>query len=464
MTLQQRKNIDGTQACTARIAEVGHIILSRRDHELYSLLEQEYGRQQDTLYMVAASSMAHPATLVCGGMATTNVTTEGYPGARFHGGCHNVDGIERLAIERAKAAFNAQYANVQPHSGTSANLIVLFSMLNPGDTILGMGLDAGGHLSHGSPVSITGRFFNTVQYGVSDSGWLDYEQARALAREHRPKLIVCGASSYARQVNYAEFRTIADEVDAWLLADISHVSGLVAGGVHPSPIEIADFTTTSTYKQLFGPRGGLILMGSSHQKLGPDGKQSIAATIQKGVFPLLQGTPDLSAIAGKAAALQQVATPAFRLLSRRIVDNALTLTSALEARGYRFVTGGTDTHMALIDLRGTGLSGAAAERALEACGIIVNKNMIPGDPTSARVTSGVRLGTNILSLRGMGDEQMLLCAELFDEVLRAVRSAPASPIPETVHASIRGAVTDLCRAFPVPDYPLAIEEPPGAME
>lgn len=438
-------------AASARLSIAGHELLQREDPALYALVEHEYVRQRDTLYLVAASSVASPAVLACGGMVTTNVTTEGYPGARYHAGCRHVDDVERLAIERAKQVFGAQYANVQPHSGTSANLAVLFRMLEPGATLLGMELDAGGHLSHGAAVSVVGRSFNVVRYGVNDAGWIDLAEVRALARLHRPKMIICGASAYPRHIDYAAFRAVADEVGAYLLADVSHVAGLIAGGHHPNPIDAAHFTTTSTYKQLCGPRGGLILMGGAHDTRDPSGK-TLAELMGNAVFPFLQGTPDLSAIAAKAVALRHAATPAFRALAERITKNAGALARALLARGYRVATGGTDTHMVLIDLRPMGIAGRSAERALETCDIVVNKNMVPNDTTSAKVAGGVRLGVNVLSSRGMGEAEMERCADLVDQVISSLRER-GPELPDTMREGIKATVQALCDAFPLPGYP-----------
>lgn len=445
---------------SAGLSLAGHELLRREDPEIYALVEQEYVRQRDTLYLVAASSVASPAVLACGGMVTTNVTTEGYPGARYHAGCRHVDDVERLAIERAKQVFGAQYANVQPHSGTSANLAVLFRMLEPGATILGMELDAGGHLSHGAAVSVVGRSFNVVRYGVNDAGWIDLDEVRALARLHRPKMIICGASAYPRHIDYAAFRAVADEVGAYLLADISHVAGLIAGGCHPSPVDVAHFTTTSTYKQLCGPRGGLILIGGARLMRDASGK-TLAELMGNAVFPFMQGTPDLSAIVAKAVALRHAATPAFRALAERITRNAGALAQALATRGYRIATGGTDTHMVLIDLRPMGIAGRSAERALESCNIVVNKNMVPNDTTSASVAGGVRLGVNVLSSRGMGEAEMERCAELVDQVISSFRER-GPELSDQTREGIRATVQAMCDAFPLPGYPASKAPDRGA--
>jgi len=424
------------------------------DPVLHELLAREHRRQQETLTMVAASSIADPAVLACQGSALVNTTTEGYPGARYHAGCGVVDQVERIAIERACHAFGARFANVQPHSGTSANQIVMFSLLRPGDTVLGLDLDHGGHLSHGARVSVSGTYFHAVSYGVDATGRIDLEQVRRLAMEHRPRLVICGASAYPRTVDFAAFRRIADEAGAFLLADISHIAGLVAAGEHPSPIDHAHFTTTSTYKQLCGPRGGLVLMGRDHDAPSPHGRGTLSDLVQRAAFPFFQGTPDLAAVAGKASALARAAGPEFREAARRVTSSAKALATALEARGFALVSGGTDNHIVLVDVSARGLTGAVAERALEECGIVVNRNRIPGDRRSARVTSGVRFGTNSLALRGMGAAEMPRCAELVDRVLRAVHplSDTEFELDPAVAASARAAVAALCARFPIPGY------------
>jgi glycine hydroxymethyltransferase len=440
----------------AELSHRGIELLFQDDPTLYDLLTREYHRQADTLAMVAASSIAHPSVLICEGMTTTNVTTEGYPGARFHAGCQFVDEIERLAIERAKAAFKARYANVQPHSGTSANEAVILSLLKPGDTILGLELNSGGHLTHGSKASISGQYFNAIGYGLDEEGYIDYEQVQRLAEKFKPKLIICGASAYPRTIDFKRFREIADEVRAFLLADISHIAGLVVAGEHPSPIDHAHFTTTSTYKQLYGPRGGLILVGKDDQRLAPYGKETLPDMIQRAIFPFSQGTPNLSAIAAKARALAMAVTPEFRALAQCIVTDAKALAQSLAQKGHRILTGGTDNHIVLIDVLASGVTGAIAERALEECHIIVNRNRIPADKKSVWVTSGMRLGTNSVALRGMGPSEMPRCAELIHGVLSCVKVLDdreyvlGRGLKEFVQADVR----ELCRSFPIPLYPM----------
>jgi glycine hydroxymethyltransferase len=422
-----------------------------RDQELSRALRDEQCRQQQCLVMVASSSVVPPPVLAAMASPAVNVTAEGYPGRRYHAGCAGVDRIEELAVARAKAVFGASYANVQPHSATTANQIVLASLLRPGDTLLGMSLDQGGHLSHGSRASISGQYFRGVGYGLTEAGAIDYDEVARQADAHRPRVIICGATAYSRRVDFARFRQIADAVGAYLMADISHIAGLVVGGLHQSPVNHAHVTTTCTHKQLFGPRGGLILMGRDAQLPGPHGRGTLEDHFQRAVFPFFQGAPALNIIAGKAAALGFAATPEFRQLAARIVDNARALAAALGKRSHRLVSGGTDNHTVLMDLTATGLTGRDAERALEGAGIIVNKNRIPHDPRSAAVTSGIRLGTNTLAYRGLAPADMAACGDLLADVLDATR--PGRPLDPVVRHRVLRAVHGLCAAFPIPGYP-----------
>jgi glycine hydroxymethyltransferase len=449
----------------SRTVAHGTRLLARVDPELYALLDREQVRQHETLSMVAAASIADPSVLVCEASSASNVTTEGYPGARYHAGCEVVDEVERLATARARAVFGARYANVQPHSGSTANQVVLCSLLQPGDVLLGMDLRAGGHLTHGASASMSGRFFTPVRYGLDDTGRIDYAEVARLARQHRPRLIFCGASAYPRTVDFARFRGIADEVGAYLVADISHIAGLVAAGVHPSPVDVAHVTTTSTYKQLYGPRGGLILMGRDADRRTASGK-TLEQTLQDAVFPYLQGTPRLNTIAAKARALAAADTDEFRMTARRIVDLARRLAAELAGRGHHVLTGGTDTHMVLLDVAREGLTGRIAERALESCGIVVNKNSVPGDPHGPRITSGVRLGTNVLALRGMGPAQMARCAELVSTVLHRVRPLGDREylLDESLRATVQAEARELCRSFPLPDHPLPDSQLPSPLD
>ncbi len=430
-----------TASSPAAYSALGSRRLRDDDPELYGMLEREQRRQSETLAMIAAASVADPSVTACEGTVLGNVTTEGYPGARFHAGAAVVDEIERLAIRRAKALFGASYVNVQPHSGSTANQSVIFSLLKPGDVLLGMELSSGGHLTHGSPASVTGRYFNAVSYSTDASGFIDYAEVSRIAKMSSPRLIICGASAYPRQIDFAKFRAIADEVGAFLMADISHIAGLVAAGLHPSPVDLAHVTTTSTYKQLYGPRGGLVLQGKNAGTLPPQ-------MLQRAIFPLVQGTPQIQAIAAKSRALALAAEPGFRAVAQRVIDGAKTLASALASLGYHVLTGGTDTHMVLIDLTNKGLTGLAAENALESCGIIVNKNKIPRDPYGPAVTSGLRLGTNILAARGMQTDAIRRCAVLVDSILSAVK--PDTGLDPAARRRARRIVADLCADYPLP--------------
>jgi glycine hydroxymethyltransferase len=438
-----------------RLAQIGAELLRDEDAELHRLLDAEYQRQLHTLVLVASSSVADPSVLACGASVAINVTAEGYPGRRFHAGCRWVDAIEQLAIDRAKAVFGAQYANVQPHCASSANEIVMFGLLEPGDTILGMHLEHGGHLTHGAPVSISGRCFQAVHYGVDPHGFIDYEEVREAARRCRPRLIVCGGTAYPRAIDFQQFRSIADDVGAFLLADITHTAGLVAAGLHPNPVNQAHVTTLCTHKQVYGPRGGLILMGEDAGRRAPGGT-TLSELMQRAVFPLIQGAPAPHVIAAKARALARLAMPEFRRLAHRIVANGRALAAAFMDRGYSVVSGGTDNHIVLIDLRATGLTGAIAEGALEESDIIVNRNKVPGDRRGPRVTSGIRLGTNTVSARTMEAAEMQRCAVWIDRVLSA--AAPLGDtdwsIPNAVVEEVRGDIRELCSSFPIPFYPV----------
>jgi glycine hydroxymethyltransferase len=435
-----------------QFAAAGLSQLRDQDRPLYEILLREHCRQAETLSFVAASGGADPSVLACESLTIASVTAEGYPGARFHGGSAGADDVERLAIARARAAFGAAYANVQPHSGTSANQIVLSTLLQPGDCILGMDLDAGGHLTHGAQASFCGRYFRAVHYGVNESGLIDFDQVAQLAHGCRPRVIICGASAYPRQIDFQRFRAVADDVGAYLLADISHIAGLVAAGEHPSPIDHAHFTTTATYKQLAGPRGGVILMGKDHALIGPDGRRTLAATIDRGVFPFFQGTPNFATIAAKARAFAQLGTPEFKQRAARIKQTAAALAAELARAGYRVVSGGTDTHMVLLDLRPSGVTGVVAERALEECGIIVNRNRIPGDTMGPTVTSGLRFGTNTVALRGLQPGDMAFCVRLVDRVLRGidVTGDREYRLDAATRASVRELVAAICARCPLP--------------
>ncbi|MCX2730635.1 serine hydroxymethyltransferase [Saccharopolyspora sp. NFXS83] len=425
------------------------------DPELAGLLDDELTRQDEALSLVASAGVADASVLAAGAAALSDVTAEGYPGSRFHPGAERFDAVERLAAARARAAFGASHANVQPHSCSAANLAVLTALLPVGGVLLGLRLDAGGHLTHGAPASVTGRWFRPVSYGVGDDGLIDYAAVARVAREHRPGVIVAGASAHPRRLDHVGFREIADEVGAYLLADVSHVAGLVAAGLHPNPIDVAHVTTMSTYKQLDGPRGGLILLGREHDHPGPDGTP-LARLIDRAVFPGTQGTPAPAAIAAKARALDRVREPEFERTARLVLDDAAALATALRGHGYRLLTGGTDTHMVVLDLRPGGPSGLVAERALEECGILANRNSVPGDTRPPTVTSGLRLGTNVLARRGMGPAEMAQCARLVDRVLRCVAPVDATRyrLDPAVRAEVRAEVRELTRSFPLPGRPV----------
>ncbi|KAB1981744.1 serine hydroxymethyltransferase [Streptomyces triticiradicis] len=447
-----------------RLAHAGLAELRREDPELADLLDAEVHDQDTTLAMIASASIAAPSVLAASGSALSNVTAEGYPGARYHPGAVNFDEVERLAVHRAKALFGARYANVQPHSCSSANLAVLAALVPPGGTLLGLGLDAGGHLTHGSPASVTGRHYKAVHYGLDRNGLIDFEHVAELALEHRPTVLIAGASAYPRTLDFARFREIADSVGAYLLADISHIAGLVAAGEHPSPVDHAHITTTSTYKQLGGPRGGIILSGRDHRAPGPDGRTPLDRLMQRAVFPQTQGTPAPASIAAKARAFALAAEPLFTRTARLTVSGARALAAELARLGHQVLTGGTDNHMVLIDLRASRLTGVVAERALEECGILVNRNRIPDDTRPPLVTSGVRLGCNILAQRGMGPEHMRECAELMHAVLTAT-----TPLSDTEYridphqrVHLRERVRALCARHPLP-HATARADDPGAL-
>jgi glycine hydroxymethyltransferase len=404
--------------------------LKRVDPEVYQALQGELDRQQNTLELIASENFTSQAVLEAQGSVLTNKYAEGYPGHRYYGGCEYVDQVEELARKRLCELFHAEHANVQPHSGTQANMAVYFAVLKPGDTLLGMSLDHGGHLSHGHPVSFSGQFYRAVPYGVSrQTERIDYDELRLLALKERPKLIVTGASAYPRIIDFARMREICDEVGAYLMADIAHIAGLCAAGIHPSPLPHAHFATLTTHKTLRGPRGGAILCGREHAKL-----------MDKTVFPGMQGGPLMHVIAAKAVAFKEALQESFRVYQQRVVENARALARALAERGYRLISGGTDTHLLLVDLTRQGVSGAEAEKHLEEVGITVNKNAIPFDPRKPSIASGIRLGTPAVTTRGMGEPEMEEIAELIDLVLQRVDD------PQTKREA-RRRVKALCEAF-----------------
>lgn len=421
------------------------------DPTLADLLQRERDRQSSTLTLVASCSVQHPSVAACEASVANNVTAEGYPKARFHAGCTVIDEIEQLAIDRACRVFHAQHANAQPLSASIANQAILAALVPVGGTILGLGLDAGGHLSHGSKANLSGKHYRSISYGLDACGRIDLDQVRDLAREYRPALVVVGTTAYPRAIDFSAFRAIADEVGALLLADITHIAGLVATGEHASPIDHAHIVTTCTHKQLFGPRGGLILLGQSADSKVVTGS-SLASVVDRAIFPLLQGAPNNNMVAAKARILDFAQTAEFRSIVRRIRSYATTFAQQFEALGRRVVSGGTDNHIILIDtIESYGISGIVAQRALEQCNIVVNKNSIPNDPKNVRVASGMRIGTNSLALRNLQDPKLIECVETIDRLLRAV--VPVSDteftLPDEVSAQTRSFVRDFCRSNPL---------------
>ncbi|MEO6444556.1 MAG: serine hydroxymethyltransferase [Gemmatimonadaceae bacterium] len=409
--------------------------LRATDPEIARLIELETERQSEGLELIASENFVSPAVMEATGSTLTNKYAEGLPGKRYYGGCEIVDQIEQLAIDRAKKLFGAEHANVQPHSGASANSAVCLAFLKPGDTLLGQDLSQGGHLTHGSPVNFSGLLYRAVHYGVTDSGYIDYDMMRDVARRERPKLIIAGASAYPRVIDFAAFAEVAREVGAIFMVDMAHIAGLVATGHHPSPVPHADVSTTTTHKTLRGPRAGLILCKSVHAK-----------AVDKAVFPGSQGGPLEHVIAAKAVAFREAMLPSFAEYSGQIVRNARALAGALIERGFNLVSGGTDNHLMLVDLRNKGLTGKRAEQILNDAAITVNKNTVPNETQSPFVTSGIRIGTSAVTTRGMTESEMIKVAELIDTVIGA-------PDDTAVHQSVKQAVKALTSAFPL--YPSA---------
>ncbi|WP_339857921.1 serine hydroxymethyltransferase [Thalassospira alkalitolerans] len=412
--------------------------LSESDPVLFKSVTDELDRQQNQIEMIASENIVSKAVIEAQGTVLTNKYAEGYPARRYYGGCEFVDVAEELAINRAKELFGCEYVNVQPHSGAQANGAVMLALCKPGDTILGMSLDAGGHLTHGARPALSGKWFNAIQYGVrEDDLTLDYDQVEALAVEHKPKLIIAGGSAIPRQIDFKRFREIADKVGALLMVDMAHFAGLVAGGVHPSPLPYADVVTTTTHKTLRGPRGGMILSNNL----------DIGKKINSAVFPGLQGGPLMHVIAAKAVAFGEALRPEFKTYAQQVVDNAKALAEVLVTRGFDIVTGGTDTHLMLVDLRPKGLKGNIAEVALERAGITCNKNGIPFDTEKPTITSGIRLGTPAGTTRGFGVEEFKQIGELIGDVLDAMVDHPEGNAE--VEAAVRAKVEDLCKRFPI---------------
>jgi glycine hydroxymethyltransferase len=426
-------------------------LLSHADPEVFALQRAELERQRTTLEMIASENFTSLAVMEAQGGVMTNKYAEGYPGKRYYGGCECVDGVEDLARERARRLFDCEYANVQPHSGSQANMAVYMSFIAPGDTVLGMDLAHGGHLTHGSPVNFSGRLYRFVSYGVDkETGRIDYDQMAARAREHKPRLIVAGASAYPRGIDFARIRAIADEVGAWLFVDMAHIAGLVAVGEHASPLPHAHVVASTTHKTLRGPRGGLILMGRDYDNIHGETAAKSGRVKQQSeivdsvVMPGIQGGPLMHVIAAKAVAFGECLRPEFAAYIRQVKANAATLARGLVERGHALVSGGTDNHLMLVDLTALDISGKAAEKALEEAGITVNKNMVPFDPRSPLITSGIRIGTPALTSRGMKEDAMEVIAGLIDRAIRHAKD------PETL-ARVRAEATELAAAHPL--YP-----------
>lgn len=416
---------------------MGHAVgtlkaIQREDPEVYAALRAEEKRQREKLVLIASENYASPAVQAAQGSLMTNKYAEGYPGRRYYGGCQHVDAVEELAIDRAKQLFGCEHVNVQPHSGSTANMAVYLAVLKPGDTILGMDLSQGGHLTHGSKVNFSGKLFHAYSYGVDrETELIDYDAVQKRAEDVRPRMIVVGASAYSRIIDFPRFQQIARSVGAYLFVDVAHVSGLVAAGLHPSPVPYADFVTTTTHKTLRGPRAGMVMCKEEHAK-----------AVDKVIFPGLQGGPLMHVIAAKAVGLKEALAPEFTVYQRRVLANANLLAEGFKSRGYHVVSGGTETHLFLLNLNSTAVTGKEAEAALDASGIIVNKNAVPYDERPPAVASGIRMGTPIVSTRGMASSEMVQIVAWIDEVLRA-------PARKRVQRRIRKDVKTLCARFPV---------------
>ena len=406
-------------------------LVYQEDEEVGQAIKDEYARQNRNIELIASENIVSPTVLYAMGSVLTNKYAEGYPSKRYYGGCENVDVVENIAIERVKKLFGCEYANVQPHSGAQANMAVFFAMLNPGDTYMGMSLDAGGHLSHGSPVNFSGKYFNCVPYGVDENGYIDYDNILELAKQHKPKLIIAGASAYPRIIDFKKFREIADEVGAYLMVDMAHIAGLVAAGLHPSPFPYADVVTTTTHKTLRGPRGGVILSNNEiNEKFN----------FNKAIFPGTQGGPLEHVIAGKAVAFKEALDPSFKEYQAQIVKNCKALANSLRNKGFNMVTGGTDNHLLLLDLTNFGITGKELQARCDNVYITLNKNAIPNDPRSPFVTSGVRIGTAAITSRGMKEEDMEIIADLIYQTVTDY---------ENNIDNIREKVVTLCNKYPI---------------
>ena len=423
--------------------------IKNSDKEIYDILLRELNREHNTLELIASENFVSYPVLEMAGSIMTNKYAEGYPGARYYGGCIHVDEAENVARDRAKELFKCEYANVQPHSGSQANMAVLMTFADIGDTIMGLDLAHGGHLTHGSKVNFSGKMYNAVSYQVNkDTGRVDLNNVHEIAKKYKPKVIICGGSAYPRFVEFSEFKTIADSVDAYLMADIAHPSGLVAAGVHPSPMPYCDVVTTTTHKTLRGPRGGMIMMGKDFEnKWGIVAPKSgrvkmVSELLDTAVMPGVQGGPLMHVIAAKAIAYGEALDPKFKLYAADIINNAKTMADAFIKKDYNIITGGTDTHVVLIDLSNKGISGKAAEKSLEKAGITVNKNMVPFDKKSPFITSGIRVGTPALTTRGMGVNEMIQIVDLIDQVICNIED-------EKVSNNVNEKVKELCQSFPL---------------
>ena len=423
--------------------------IKKVDPELYEIINREQNREHDTLELIASENFTSPAILEAAGGIMTNKYAEGYPGKRYYGGCIHVDEAENLAIDRLKKLFGVEYANVQPHSGSQANMAVFMTFLNPGDTIMGLELSHGGHLTHGSAVNFSGQLYNSISYHVDkETGRVNFDEVRSLAQEHKPKMIICGGSAYPRYVEFDKFYEVAQEIGAFLMADIAHPSGLVAAGVHPSPVPYCDVITSTTHKTLRGPRGGIIMMGKDREntwgKIAPKSGRTkmISELLDSSVMPGMQGGPLMHIISAKAIAFGEAIKDEFKVYAKRVVDNAKVMAQEFIEMDYDIVSGGTDTHVVLMDLSNKGISGKAAEKALEKAGITVNKNMVPFDKRSPFITSGIRVGTPAITTRNMGSSEMKKIASFINTVVTDADN-------EDTIKNVKSQVKELCDSFPI---------------
>ena len=423
--------------------------IENSDQQIYDILVRELNREHNTLELIASENFVSYPVLEMAGGIMTNKYAEGYPGARYYGGCQYVDEAENLARDRAKELFQCEYANVQPHSGSQANMATLMTFIDIGDTIMGLDLAHGGHLTHGSKVNFSGQMYNSASYQVDkDTGRVDFDSVKKIAHEYKPKIIICGGSAYPRHVEFSEFKTIADEVGAFLMADIAHPSGLVAAGLHPSPMPYCDVVTTTTHKTLRGPRGGMIMMGKDYENkwnvVAPKSGRvkMVSEILDSAVMPGIQGGPLMHIIAAKAIAFGEALDPSFKIYAQEVINNAQTMAAAFSDRGYDLISGGTDTHVVLIDLSNKNVNGKVAEKTLEKAGITVNKNMVPFDTKSPFITSGIRVGTPAITTRGMGIDEMDQIVDLIDQVISNIED-------ESIINSVNESVKELCQSFPL---------------